>query len=279
MLEKMNEFWSMNEGTFYCLYDEPRTIAFKKAIDNTVKPGDIVVELGAGSGVLSMFAADAGAKKVFAVELDAMNAECLRKTIRLNDYESIIEVVEGDATEVSFPFKADVIICEMIATGLIEELQIPAMQRALAYSHRDTKILLKKYDITADLVFEKNEFYGKKFHVVRYEFPDLDDLVSASMTSKHTVKSVDFRISNEDALLNEKFQVAIKEKGLINGLRISGITTFWDDSTFDSSIAYSFPAVLPIEETSVSVGDIFEIAIMYSMCEGPEKLQYTVLKL
>jgi len=37
----LKEYWSMTEGVFYCLYDRKRSLAFKKAIQNTVRKGDI----------------------------------------------------------------------------------------------------------------------------------------------------------------------------------------------------------------------------------------------
>jgi type I protein arginine methyltransferase len=96
-MEDMNDFWSLNEGTFYCLYDTKRTLAFKNAIRRTVTKGDVVLELGAGSGVLSMFAADAGARKVYAVELDQVNVRSLQATVNANGYGNVIEVIHGDA--------------------------------------------------------------------------------------------------------------------------------------------------------------------------------------
>lgn len=69
-------------------------IAFKKAINNTIKKGDIVVEIGTGSGVLSMFALDAGASKVYTVELDKVNVQLLRKTFNANGYTGKIKIIE-----------------------------------------------------------------------------------------------------------------------------------------------------------------------------------------
>ena len=277
-MEKMSEFWSLNEGTFYCLFDKKRTLAFKRAIKNTVQKGDVVVEMGAGSGVLSMFAADAGASKVYAVELDATNINSLKSSIKVNGYEGIIVVIEGDATKVNLPERVDVIICEMIATGLVGELQIPAMNNALRFAKKNTRVVLKEYHIALELVSERDLFYGKQFNVIRYEFPDKRSLKSLPLTERIIIRKVDFSEKNTKTLLNENVVLKASQSGVANGIRLSSDTLFADNSRFDYSISYSFPAILPIEPIKVAKNEEFKISISYSMCEGPHHLKYSIHK-
>lgn len=54
--------------------------------------GKVVLDVGCGSGILSMFAAQAGAKKVYAVEA-SNSAVYARKLVKANGFESVITVI------------------------------------------------------------------------------------------------------------------------------------------------------------------------------------------
>lgn len=157
----LNDYWSMTEDVFFCLYDNKRTTAFRRAIRKAVRKGDVVVDAGSGTGVLAMFAADAGASKVYAVELAANNVKVLRGVFNDNGYGDRIEVIHGDATTVSLPNKVDVIVCEMIATSLIEELQVPVMNNMLRHANPGCRVVLEQYHCHAELVWQKNNYQGK----------------------------------------------------------------------------------------------------------------------
>ncbi|KAF9673297.1 hypothetical protein SADUNF_Sadunf10G0009500 [Salix dunnii] len=81
----------------------------------------VVVDVGAGSGILSLFAAQAGAKHVYAVEASEM-AEYARKLIAGNpSLGERITVIKGKVEEVELPEKADVLISEPMGTLLVNE--------------------------------------------------------------------------------------------------------------------------------------------------------------
>ncbi|GLU08379.1 hypothetical protein SLE2022_252970 [Rubroshorea leprosula] len=83
--------------------------------------GRVVVDVGAGSGILSLFAAQAGAKHVYAVEASEM-AEYARKLISGNPaLAERITVIKGKIEEVELPEKADILISEPMGTLLVNE--------------------------------------------------------------------------------------------------------------------------------------------------------------
>lgn len=89
------------------LYDRRRVKAFRRAIELTVRPGDVVADLGAGLGILSLFAAE-DAKKVYAVEWSPEVAEAGAAVARANT--SNIEYVVADARTVTLPEPVDVVV-------------------------------------------------------------------------------------------------------------------------------------------------------------------------
>jgi hypothetical protein len=120
--------WSGSDFPYMCLKDERRTAAFRAAMERTVRPGDTVVDVGAGSGILALFAASAGASRVHAVEIDHSLATALRETVALNGLDDVVTVVEGDALDAALP--RGVVVAKIIDTGLLDELQVPALAHA-----------------------------------------------------------------------------------------------------------------------------------------------------
>lgn len=277
-MEGTKEYWSMTEGVYNCLIDKTRTVAFQKAIQNTVKKGDVVVDMGTGSGVLAMFAAECGAKKVYAVEFDKNNYETLQHTFDLNGYKDCIEVIYGDIRTVSFPEQVNVIVGEMIATGLIEEQQIPAMNNVLQYATKDVRVVLQSFRSFVDLVYNPDEFYGHTFKILRYEYPEIPEVRSVSLSEKKIYSEVDFSKQITDTAVKSELILVATSNGLLNGLRISSQTIFHDGSTFDASFAYSYPIVLPLDDCEVLVGDTFRVGISYELCGGFGNFKYSCVK-
>lgn len=276
--KKDHNYWSMTEGVFNCLIDSERTNTFAKAIKKTIKPGDVVVDAGTGSGILAMLAADAGARAIYAVEIDKKNADFLKTTFKANGYDKKIKLIRGDATKIKLPKKFDVLICEMIATGLIEELQIPVTNNLLRFAKKDRRVLLKKYDSFIDLVSNKDTYYGHQFPIVRYEYPDTKELKSKSLSKKYLYCSVDLSRVIEKVNVNLDVNVKIKQKGTLNAIRISSESTFSDETKFSSSFAYSYPILLPVTAVKVKKGDEFRVQLSYKLCGGFNTLRYSLHK-
>ena len=112
------------------LFDSQRVLAYKYALTNLVTSNSIVMDYGAGSGMLSMLAAVHGnAKKVYAVELGPA-AELARELVKANKLESQVDVIQADASTVSLPDKVDVIVSEWMGGLAVDENFVPGLIKA-----------------------------------------------------------------------------------------------------------------------------------------------------
>src|SRR5438045_3501304 len=83
----------------YMVLDRERVSRFATAIESIVTPRDVVADVGSGSGVLSLLAARAGARKVYAIERSVI-AELITEHARSNGFDSVIEVIRDDVRNV-----------------------------------------------------------------------------------------------------------------------------------------------------------------------------------
>lgn len=107
------------------LKDTSRTLTYQRAIEGN--PEDfkdkIVLDIGCGTGILSIFAARAGAKHVYAVD-NAEVALFAREIVKKNGFEDKITVFKGKMEEIQFPFgegEVDIIISEWMGYYLLYE--------------------------------------------------------------------------------------------------------------------------------------------------------------
>lgn len=102
------------------LGDQRRTHAFIDAIGVLVRPDDVVLDIGTGTGILALAAARAGARHVYAVEASSM-AELAREVVRDNGYGDRITVISGWSTSIELPERASLLVTETIGNDAFEE--------------------------------------------------------------------------------------------------------------------------------------------------------------
>lgn len=111
------------------LKDTVRTRAYQKAIEEN--PNDfkdkIVLDIGCGTGILSIFAARAGAKHVYAIE-NAEIALFAEEIIKRNGLQSKITVIKGKMEEIVLPVQqVDIIISEWMGYFLLYESMLDSV--------------------------------------------------------------------------------------------------------------------------------------------------------
>jgi SAM-dependent methyltransferase len=116
------------------LADERRTRLYVEAIRRVVRPGDVVLDLGTGTGVLAIAAAQAGARRVYAVERTSI-ADVAARMFERNGVADRITLLRDTSTRVELPERAQVLTSEIIGTE-------PLSERLLEYTRDAAERLL-----------------------------------------------------------------------------------------------------------------------------------------
>lgn len=130
------------------MQDYIRTSTYQRAIHSNLSDfaGKIVLDVGAGSGILSFFAAEAGAAKVYAVEASNM-AEHAQRLIDANKLSDVITVIAGKIEEIELPQKVDIIISEPMGYMLYNERMLETFLHAKKWLKDDGKMFPTRADL------------------------------------------------------------------------------------------------------------------------------------
>lgn len=160
------------------LADETRTNAFREAIARVVRPGDVVVDLGCGSGILSYFACVAGAARVYAIDQThaADVTSLLARHLGMSDR---ITVLHAEAKTVELPERADVLLSETLGvTGLDEGIGGIVADARNRFLKPDARIVPQRVGVSIvpvelddqydkHIAFWGEEHYGLDFRPLR----------------------------------------------------------------------------------------------------------------
>ena len=113
------------------LRDTNRTLAYKAALERVCE-GAVVLDVGCGTGVLSIFAARAGAKRVYAVEASSL-AEQTRAVVAANGLSDVITVLRVRAEDLELPERVDVLVSEWMGYALFYENMLPSVIAAVRF--------------------------------------------------------------------------------------------------------------------------------------------------
>ena len=92
--------------------DPVRSAAYQRAIADVVGPDDVVVEIGTGVGYFAVAACRAGARAVYAIDIDP-SVLLAERLVRENDCDRRVTCIHGDANRITLPERGTVMISDL----------------------------------------------------------------------------------------------------------------------------------------------------------------------
>ena len=109
----------LDPGMAFGTGTHPTTVLSMKLLEETLQPGQRVIDVGCGSGILSIASARLGAETVLAVDLDPRAVENAERNVRLNDLQHRIRVREGDLLQ-DVDQTADLVVSNILAEIILQ---------------------------------------------------------------------------------------------------------------------------------------------------------------
>jgi precorrin-6B methylase 2 len=155
------------QNYYQMLSDKVRMESFRKAIQKSVRRGDVVVDLGAGTGILGIWALQAGASRVYAIE-QSDSIELAREIAKVNGCVDRIDFIKANSLEVELDQKADVLVSETLGSFAIDENLLrflpDARQRLLKPGGRILPSALRLFaaPVEAPEIWDKVDFWHRR---------------------------------------------------------------------------------------------------------------------
>jgi protein arginine N-methyltransferase 1 len=141
--------------------DRVRMEAYAKALERTVRPDSVVLDIGTGTGIFALLASRLGARRVFAIEPDDV-IEVARETARANGCENRIEFIQAVSTRVTLPERATVLVCDMRGVLPLHRSFIPSVADARGRLLADGASLIPLTDSLWVAPIESSDTYERR---------------------------------------------------------------------------------------------------------------------
>ena len=285
-----------NIMAFENLYDHEQMIAdsvrvdtYYEAISRYIKPDDVVIDLGTGSGILAFFAARQKARRVYAIEHS--NFIEIAEKIAIHNNINNITFVKSNSRNFTPPTKVDYILHEQLGYAIFNENMLKNILDLKRRVLKDTgKILPGKFELYIEPASLNNEYrvpfiWEKEVHGIDFSFLKTNKVVdkykSPSYKSRFIQPSaIDTYLCNPEPILrfdmNEmmlddelprklKCSKQVSHTGQLDGLSIFFKVIFDDTLYFDTSPLHKYTCwdkcLMRLESKSYNEGDIIHLDI------------------
>ena len=142
--------------------DRVRTGAYCQALARAVKPGDVVVDLGAGAGVFTLHACRLGARLVHAIEPNPA-IQVAREVVHANGFSQRVIFHQAKSFQVELPERCDVLITDPRGVVPFYEKAVPTIIDARRRLLKHGGVLIPQRDTIWAALVEAPDIYHRDY--------------------------------------------------------------------------------------------------------------------
>jgi len=261
--------------------DAVRMDAYARAIERTVKPGSIVVDIGAGTGIFTLLAARAGARRIHAIDPNPA-VWLLADLARDNGIAERVEIHHTTSYDVTLSEKADVIVSDLRGGLPLHGEHLAALRDAKARLLAPTGVLLPERDDLFVGVIESDELvawidrgstgfqrYGWRADAVRRSILNTPVSDGGKLRTNHLATTAErwatLRYGSEAVPIEGRVELVARRRATAHGLAVWFGATIFEDLGFSTepgtSMVYSRVVLPLLEPIELDRGDRVEVVL------------------
>jgi len=241
------------------MVDDPRrTPALLEAVRRAVRPGDVVLDIGTGLGILAIEAVRAGAEMVWAVDVDAVALEEAQASAQCERASDRISFVHGLSFDLDLEETASVCLCETVGSFAFDENILVTLADARSrLLDRDARIVPARLELWGALIDSVPRAEGHdELGVVKKE---------QLLSSPELISAVDFAKGFEERV-HAKPSFEMTRDGDALALAVWPRAIWWQGLTSDASpmepSTHWKQGLMPLEPKRVARGDVLSLEII-----------------
>lgn len=279
------------------LSDNIRVDLFRRAILNVVRKGDVVVDVGTGTGILAFFACQAGARRVYAIEREQIIGLAEQLAIQ-NGFGSQIEFIHDWSERIVLAESADVLISECLGHAGVGTTQIrsvlDARQRFLRPGGTIIPALLEVILVPVESIMQDYHLQFWDNHPAGLDFSPAAKLArnqmytvvlkpEAQLSNPQSIYKLDMTSATKYDGFTASNSFCIERSGLMHGLGIWFRATLLSGIVLDTSPhcarTHWYQNFLPFDKCwPVLPGDIFEVKLLHYYEQDISNWEWTIVK-